>query len=108
MPDQLHDRSDARLETRRNRERRKDATVELPFNERVTVECPGCGETFELTIATGDPAQTTPSWGGCTTWDCDAFLKFEWDGTHQDPERETEETESAQTGLDQFAGGASA
>lgn len=106
MTENLHDRSNARVETRRHREKRRDATIELPFNERVEVECPECGETFEMTIATCHPAETTPSWSNCSNWDCDAFLKFEWDGSGAEPETET--SGPKQTGLDQFAGGASA
>lgn len=101
MSGSLHDRSNASVETRRAREKRCDGEITLPFNERVEVACPACGEEFSVTIATGDPERSSPSWGRCTNWECDAFLKFR---------RESTVGSSAidQTGLDQFAGGESA
>lgn len=94
----LRDRSDTSLETRRAREQRLDGTITLPFNERVEVACPQCGEEFPVTIATSTPAASSPSWGRCTDWDCDAFLKFRHEGA-------VESSKPSQTGLGQFAGG---
>jgi len=86
-----------RQETRRNREKRKDGTIELPFNERVEVECPVCGESFETNILTGagDPS----SWGYCVAPDCDAFLKFRRDASEEEA---SSRRESDQSGLEQF------
>jgi predicted RNA-binding Zn-ribbon protein involved in translation (DUF1610 family) len=94
----LDNRADASLETRRAREQRLDCEITLPFNERVEVACPECGEEFPVTIATSTPAASSPSWGRCTNWECDAFLKFR----HEDA---VESSKPSQTGLEQFAGG---
>ena len=98
MSGSLRDRSDASLETRRAREKRCDGEITLPFNERVTVVCPDCGEEFSVTIATGDPEKTSPSWGRCTSSACDAFLKFR-------RESAVESSKPGQHSLEQFAGG---
>ena len=102
----LNDRSDAHFETRRHRERRADGTVELPFNERVIVECPACGESFENSINCGDPTAYSPTFGNCPNWECEAFLKFVSDGS----EGAVDGTDSgpAQVDLWQFSGGESA
>jgi len=94
--------ADARHETRQRREERTDAVVELPFNERVEVDCPVCGETFETTIATGNPSIHSPTFGRCTNWKCNAFLKFRSDGSEGST---TEDSEPTQMGLTQFAEG---
>ena len=99
----LQDRSDARVETRRRREERTDAVVELPYNERVRVTCPACGEPFENSISCGDIPSYSPTFGSCPNWECDAFLKFVSDGS----EAEEEDDRPAQADLSQFAGGAS-
>jgi len=93
----------ARAKTRRRREKRKDATLSLPFGERAEVECPECGEVFENGIY-ADPSES-PSFGNCPKWDCDVFLKYESDGTESP--RETDTT-AKQSDLAAFAGGESA
>jgi hypothetical protein len=100
----LQDRSDARFETRRHREKRADATVELPFNERVRVTCPECVESFATTIACGDPEAYSPTFGTCRNWECDAFLKYVSDGS----EGADESSGPAQVDISQFSGGESA
>ncbi|CCQ34330.1 hypothetical protein [Halorhabdus tiamatea] len=87
---------DARALTRRRREERVDAVIELPFGERVTVACPVCGKSKDVGIYV--PPAKSPSWTSCWNWDCDAFLKLQSDGTEasMDPE-------DVQTGLDRFA-----
>ena len=101
--DRLRTAADARHTTRQNRERRTDAVLELPFNERVAVVCPVCGESFETCILTSDPAGYSPTFGRCSTWDCEAFLKFRYDGSGASVDQPVEE----QTALEQFAGGRS-
>lgn len=60
--------------TRRRREKRTDYVVELPFGEQhVEYECPGCGGTFEATILL---PTDEPTFGTCSAWGCDAYLKF--------------------------------
>lgn len=96
MTDRLRDRSDARLETRRAREQRCDGEIALPFGERVAVACPVCGEEFSTLILAD--AGTSPSWGTCPDWDCDAFLKYRH-------ESEVAVSADGQADLDEFAGG---
>jgi len=93
----LHDRSDAAVETRRVREKRADATIEVTFGERDAYTCPECRYEEEIGIY-GAP-HDEPSFGDCSNWDCDAFLKFVDDGDRDDGDV------SGQVGLDQFAGG---
>jgi hypothetical protein len=99
VSDTLQDRSDAAFETRRRREKRADATIEITFGEKTSYECPECG--YEERIGIYGSKDNSPSFGNCSNWDCDAFLKFVDDG-----DRESDEP-SGQVGLDQFAGGAS-
>jgi len=69
--------TDARALTRQRRERRADGVVTLPFGvPHVEVECPECGEAFQVTIATSDPAAYSPTFGRCSSWECEAFLKY--------------------------------
>lgn len=98
MSGNLRNRSNPRVETRRAREKRLDGEITLPFNERVEVVCPECGEEFAVTIATCDPDGSSPSWGRCTNAACDAFLKFRCESA-------VRSSKPDQTGLDQFAGG---
>lgn len=88
--------ADARAQLRRKREERADAVIELPFNERVEVDCPVCGESQSVAIYA--PPARSPSWTSCWNWDCDAFLKLQSDGTEA-----TTEPQDVQTGLDRFA-----
>ena len=97
MSDSLQDRSDSRLETRRAREKRRDGEVSMPFNERVDVACPVCGEQYS-TLILADPATASPSWGTCPRFECDAFLKY----CH---EREVDASVEGQSDLDEFGGG---
>ncbi|MFC6975695.1 hypothetical protein ACFQL1_15130 [Halomicroarcula sp. GCM10025709] len=93
--------TDNARKTRQRREERADATIDVPFNERVEVACPECGEAFENIILTSTPRQYTPTFRNCPTWDCDAFLKFSWDGsTAEEPEGDDQ-----QASLAAFAGG---
>ena len=60
--------------TRRRREKRTDYVIELPFGvPSVEYTCPGCGETF---LATIHVPKDEPTFGTCSDWDCDAYLKF--------------------------------
>jgi len=89
---------------RRRREERTDAVIEMPFGEpHVEVECPECEESFLNTIAA--TAEYSPTFGPCPNWECDAFLKFQSDGSE---ETAAEASGPEQTGLDQFSGGVSA
>jgi len=97
----------SRSETRKNREERKDGTVELPFNTRVEVECPVCGECFETTHLTG-AADISISWGYCVAAECDTFLKFRRDRDAEEEEETPARRKSNQAGLTQFTGGESA
>ncbi|MDS0280313.1 hypothetical protein NDI85_21240 [Halomicroarcula sp. S1AR25-4] len=90
--------ADARHETRRRREQRTDAVLKLPFGERVTLECPECGQAFETIIAS-EP-RTSPSFDSCPNWNCDAFFKFRSDGTESGP---ADAVSSRQAGLAQFS-----
>lgn len=70
-----------RARTRQRREKRVDGVVSFPFNTpHVEVACPECGETFEITVATNDPAGYSPTFGRCSVAGCDAFLKFRHTG----------------------------
>lgn len=105
MSDENHrTAADARRVTRRRREERTDAVIDLPFNERADVECPSCGESFEKLVAVGDPAAYSPTFGRCSNWECDAFLKFRHDGSQ---ETVSDDPQPAQIGLTQFTGGES-
>ncbi len=64
---------DARTLTRRRREKRTDYVVELPFGERAGFTCPGCGGDFEAVLHV---PEGEPTFGTCSAWECDAFLKF--------------------------------
>lgn len=96
--------TDNRVLTRRRREKRCAGEIEMPFNERVTIECPACGETFQCTIATADPEGFSPSFGTCPNWDCDELIKYCSDGTESD----ATSVEPVQAGLAAFGGGADA
>lgn len=50
MNDTLQDRSDAAVETRRRREQRADATVEVTYDETSAYECPECGDEERIGI----------------------------------------------------------
>ena len=100
MSDELHDRSDAAFETRRVREKRADTTIEVTYDEKTPYTCPECGTEERVGIYGLDYDE--PSFGNCSNWDCDAFLKFVDDGDREAPEP------PGQVGLDQFAGGGSA
>ena len=69
----------ARQRTRRRREERADATIRVPVNDHAEVSCPECGVSTTVIFA-GD-SEMFPSFGTCWNWDCEAFLKFAWDGT---------------------------
>ena len=94
--------TDNRLKTRRRREKRCAGVIEMPFNECVEVECPACGEAFQCTISTPDPAGYSPSFGTCPNWDCDELIKYRSDGTEADATAD----EPVQSGLAAFGGGA--
>lgn len=100
MSDTLQDRSDAAFETRRRREQRADATIEVTFDEKSAYECPECGDEERIGIYGRDYDE--PSFLPCSNWGCDAFLKFVDDGEREDP------APSGQVALGQFAGGDSA
>lgn len=73
---------DAKTLTRRRREKRTDYVVEIPFGEpHVEYTCPGCGGEFHATMHV---PKDEPSFGTCSDWDCDAFLKFIHDGDDSD------------------------
>jgi hypothetical protein len=94
--DDVRTAEDARALTRRRREARTDAVISVPFNTpHVDAACPECGEQFEVTIA-GDPAEASPSFGTCPSWECDAFLKYVHDG-------ESEPEPVGQQGLGRYA-----
>ena len=87
MSDGPQTATDARALTRQRRERRTDAVIDLPFNEpHVEVTCPECRETFEVTIACGSPAEYSPTFSPCSTWECDAFLKYRHEASEDDAE----------------------
>jgi len=94
--DRVQTPADARAQLRREREAKTDAVIELPFNERVEVDCPVCGASKAVAIYV--PTAKSPEFGSCWNWDCDAFLKFQTDGTEA-----TTEPQEVQTGLDRFA-----
>jgi hypothetical protein len=94
--------TDAAVATHRRREDRCEGVIEQPFNERTAVTCPACGVSFESTICTSDPAGYSPSFGTCPAWDCDALVKFRWDGTG--PASASDDTDR-QVDLSAFAGG---
>jgi len=97
VSDSPQDRS--AVDVRRVREKRADATIEIPFGERVQYKCPECGGSFETSIYGAD--RSAPSFDNCSNWDCDAFLKFVADGTGTTDDVETQ----TQANLTQFAGG---
>lgn len=86
-------RDNARI-TRRRREERTDAVIEVPFNQsRIEVECPVCGaETTVKILLNG-----SVSFCNCWNSDCDAFLKFE-DSTVQVEIEETDQSQLAAFG----------
>jgi len=100
VSDTLQDRSDAAFETRRVREKRKDATVEVTYDEKTPYTCPECG--CESVTGIYGLDYDEPSFDNCPNWDCDAFLKFVDDGDRE------EASPSGQVGLEQFSGGGSA
>jgi hypothetical protein len=100
VSDTLQDRPDAAFETRRHREQRAAATIEVTYEEKTPYTCPECGEEERIGIYGLDYDE--PTFGNCSNWDCDAFLKFVDDGDREKPEP------SGQVGLEQFVGGGSA
>lgn len=102
MIEALEDRSTSAFETRRRREKQADATVDLPFGVHTEIECPACGEAFLIGIF-GSP-RDEPSFGRCSTWDCDALLKFVADGTGPTAGA-AEEAAETQADLSAFVGG---
>ncbi|WP_152415912.1 hypothetical protein [Halovivax asiaticus] len=69
---------DASTLTRRRREKRTDFVIELSFGEPlVSYSCPGCGTEALATLLV---PTDEPTFGNCSNWDCDAFLKFIHDG----------------------------
>lgn len=71
--------ADAHHLTRQRREERADAAIEVPANDRAEITCPECGVSTTALFAGG--SELFPSFSNCWSWDCDAFLKFVWDGS---------------------------
>jgi hypothetical protein len=70
---------DAKRLTRRRREQRADYVVEIPFGQPFAeFTCPECGGEFHATLHV---PKDEPTFGNCSNWDCDAFLKFINEGT---------------------------
>jgi hypothetical protein len=67
--------TDTTATLRQRREARVDHDHDIPFGERVTVECPDCDETTEIGIYGCE----SPSYGPCWSWDCEAYHKFRRD-----------------------------
>jgi len=103
VTDTLQDRSDVAFETRRHREKRATATIEVTFGEKTPYECPECGHETRIGIYGADYDE--PSFLNCKNWDCDAFLKFVDDGDRADPESEPADV---QADLTAFVGGEAA
>lgn len=59
--------------TRQRREKRTDVVFDVTAFERTELECPECEEPFSILVASHT---TEPSFGECSTWDCDAFHKY--------------------------------
>jgi len=76
-----------RVQLRRTREKRVDHTHEIPFGERVEVECPDCG----TETAVGIYGDHDVSYGNCWEWDCDTFHKFERDRAAEPTAEESSE-----------------
>jgi hypothetical protein len=101
--DHLRTAADARALTRRRREARADHELAHPANERVELTCPACGATTESLVACGDPETAFPSFGSCWSWDCDAYLKFVWNG--EDGREGNDQTGASQARLTAFESG---
>jgi hypothetical protein len=86
-----------RAKTRRRREKRATATIEVTFGEKTPYECPECGHETKIGIYGAEFDE--PSFLPCSAWDCDAFLKFVDDGDR------SSEAAGGQANLAQFAGG---
>lgn len=102
MTDGPRTSEDVRRLVRRRREARTDYVFAIAFNTRASYVCPDCGAEHTTLIATNDPEAYSPTFGPCSTWDCDAFHKF----VHVPPRDEADE--AVQADLERFAGGASA